>query len=431
MIDNVDSLRLLFVGPVNQDPKPTLTPDTEDPHRLTPLERRSSASLATISSLRLLGLFLVLPVFSLEASSLPGGDNAAMVGMALGIFGLTQGLLQIPYGLASDRFGRKRVITVGLSMFALGSVLAALAPSIGWMVLARALQGSGAVSAAATALLADQTRDSVRTQAMSWVGGSIGLVFAISVAVAPLLSHAVGLSGVFVITGALAAMGIVLLHWWVPAEPARDAGLQRGRLRDVLQVPELMRLNFGVFLLHAVQVAMWTAIPSMLVQAGLAKGNHWWVYLPVVMVSFLLMGMTLFPMERRGYLRGIFLFAVALIALVELAFVEVVGSNPSVLALSLLMFVFFYGFNVLEASMPSMASRLSPKNIRGASLGVYNTLQSFGFFAGGLLGGWLFKAGGSQWLFGICGVGMLLWLAVAWPMVAPMRPPRARTTKAG
>lgn len=408
-----------------------MSPDTEDPHRLTPQERRSSASLATISSLRLLGLFLVLPVFSLEAGRLPGGDNAALVGMALGIFGLSQGLLQIPFGLASDRFGRKRVITVGLTLFALGSVFAALAPSIGWLVVARALQGAGAVSAAATALLADQTRDSVRTQAMSLVGGSIGLVFAVSVGVAPLLANAVGLSGVFVVTGIFAATGIVLLHWWVPPEPARDAGLQRGRLRDVLQVPELMRLNFGVFLLHAVQVAMWTAVPSMLVQAGLAKSNHWWVYLPVVMLSFALMGMTLFPLERRGYLRGIFLFAVGLIAVVELALVEVVGNSPSVLVLSLLMFVFFYGFNVLEASMPSMASRLSPQSIRGASLGVYNTLQSFGFFAGGLLGGWLFQAGGSQWLFGICGVVMLLWLVVAWPMVAPMRAPKVRPAKAG
>jgi MFS family permease len=403
-----------------------LTTLPEDPDRLTPLERRSSASLAVISSLRLLGLFLVLPIFSLEAHNLPGGDNPALVGIALGIFGLTQGLFQIPFGLASDRFGRKRMVTIGLSVFALGSFLAAVAPSVGWLVAARALQGSGAVSAAATALLADQTRDSVRTQAMSYVGGSIGAVFAISVGIAPLLANALGLSGVFVVTGLLAITGIALLHSWVPREPAHDAGLQRGKLRDVLDSPELLRLNFGVFLLHAVQVAMWTAIPSMLVQAGLAKSNHWWVYLPVVTLSFILMGGTLFPMERRGKLRGIFLFAVGLIGLVELAFVEVVGTNPSVMLLSLLMFVFFYGFNVLEACMPSMASRLSPKNIRGASLGVYNTLQSFGFFAGGMLGGWLFKSGGSQWLFGICGIGMLLWLVVAWPMRPPMRPARRK-----
>jgi MFS family permease len=408
-----------------------LNSDSDDLYRLTALERRSSASLATISSLRLLGLFLVLPIFSIEASGLPGGDSPVWVGVALGIFGLSQGLFQIPYGLASDRFGRKRMITIGLSLFALGSFLAAAAPSIGWMVLARALQGSGAVSAAATALLADQTRDSVRTQAMSLVGGSIGLVFAVSVAVAPLLANAVGLSGVFVITGAFALTGIVLLHLWVPGEPAHDAGLQRGRLRDVLQVPELLRLNVGVFMLHAVQVAMWTAVPSMLLQAGLPKAHHWWVYLPVVSVSFLLMGMTLFPLERRGYLRGIFLCAVALIGLVELALVAVVTGSPPVACLAAILFLFFYGFNVLEASMPSMASRLSPRNIRGASLGVYNTLQSFGFFAGGLLGGWLFKAGGSQWLFGICALAMLLWLVVAWPMHAPARPRRGAVPKVG
>ncbi len=410
-----------------------MTTDTEDTSRLTPLERRSSASLAVISGLRLLGLFLVLPVFTLEARNYPGGDNAVLTGLALGIFGLTQGLLQIPFGLASDRFGRKRVMTLGLSVFALGSFMAALAPSVGWLVVARALQGSGAVSAAATALLADQTRDSVRTKAMSILGGSIGVVFAISVGVAPLLASTMGLGGIFLLTGLFALAGIVLLHQWVPPETTHDAGLQRGRLRDVLDSPELLRLNFGVFLLHAVQVAMWTAMPAMLVQAGLAKSEHWWVYLPVVAGSFVLMGGTLFPLERRGKLRGVFLFAVGLIAVVNLLLaLAVAGSAPAtVTQLASLLFLFFYAFNVLESCMPSLASRLSPRNIRGASLGVYNTLQSFGFFAGGLLGGWLFKSGGSQLLFGICTVAMLLWLAVAWPMRPPVRHSLAVAPKVG
>jgi MFS family permease len=387
--------------------------------------------LAVISGLRLLGLFLILPVFSLEARSYPGGDNTVLTGLALGIFGLTQGLLQIPFGLASDRFGRKRVMTIGLGVFAFGSFMAALAPSMGWLVVARALQGSGAVSAAATALLADQTRDSVRTKAMSVLGGSIGVVFAISVGVAPLLANTIGLVGIFVMTGLFALTGIVLLHQWVPPETTHDAGLQRGRLRDVLDSPELLRLNLGVFLLHAVQVAMWTAMPAMLVQAGLPKSVHWWVYLPVVVSSFVLMAGTLFPMERRGKLRGIFLFAVGLICVVNLLLVRAVAAPASVTQLATLLFLFFYAFNVLESCMPSLASRLSPRNIRGASLGVYNTLQSFGFFAGGLLGGWLFKSGGSQLLFGICAVAMVLWLAVAWPMRPPARHALAASPKVG
>ena len=178
---------------------------------------------------------------------------------------------------------------------------------------------------------------------------------------------------------------------------------------------------------------MWTAMPAMLVQAGLAKSEHWWVYLPVVAGSFVLMGGTLFPLERRGKLRGVFLFAVGLIAVVNLLLaLAVAGSAPAtVTQLASLLFLFFYAFNVLESCMPSLASRLSPRNIRGASLGVYNTLQSFGFFAGGLLGGWLFKSGGSQLLFGICTVAMLLWLAVAWPMRPPVRHSLAVAPKVG
>ena len=387
---------------------------------MTPVERRASGSLATVFAARMLGLFLVLPVFALEAARYPGGDDPALVGLAMGIYGLTQGLLQIPFGMASDRFGRKRVIVIGLLVFAAGSLLAAAATSLAGLLVGRSLQGAGAVSAAVTALLADQTRDAVRTKAMALVGASIGLMFALSLVVAPLLASVIGLSGLFALTGLLALGCIGVVLWWTPPEPTQHKGAGRGGLLQVLRNPALLRLDFGVFVLHAVQLAMWVAVPAMLVQAGLDKAAHWQVYLPAVLASFVVMGATLFPLERRGYLRAVFLGAVGLIALVQVG-LAFSAATPGLAAMGGLLFLFFCGFNVLEASQPSLASRVAPPQVRGAALGVYNTLQSVGFFAGGAVGGWLAKHVGLQGLFGVCAGLMLAWLVVAWPM-------RAQTT---
>jgi len=398
---------------------------------MTPLERRASFSLASIFSLRMLGLFLILPVFAIEASKYPGGSDAALIGLAMGIYGLTQAVLQFPFGLASDRLGRKRVIIFGLLVFALGSFIAAGASSLTWLAIGRAVQGAGAVSAAVTALLADQTRDIVRTKSMALVGASIGLMFALSLVAAPLLVAFTGLSGLFGLTGCLALAGVAVVIWWVPAEPAEHKNQPRGRLSEVLRLPALMRLNFGVFILHAVQLAMWMAVPALLVQTGLSRDHHWWVYLPAVLASFVVMGATLFPMEKRGYLRAVFLSAVGLITLVQVGFWALSFGTPSQLGLGLLLFVFFCGFNVLEASQPSMVSRVAPAHARGAAMGVYNTLQSLGFFAGGALGGYLVKAVGPQGLFAVCAGAMLLWLLVAWPMQAPQVAVASSAPKAG
>ncbi|MEY4259012.1 MAG: hypothetical protein RJA56_1913 [Pseudomonadota bacterium] len=380
---------------------------------MTSTERRASASLAAIFALRMLGLFLVLPVFALEAARLPGGDD-----------GLAQALLQIPFGVASDRLGRKPTIVVGLLVFALGSAVAAWAPDLTWLAVGRALQGAGAISAAVTAFLADVTRDGVRTKAMAIIGGSIALMFASSLVLAPLLAGWVGLSGIFALTTVLALLGIAVVVWWAPPEPLPEApGAQRPRTDwgVVLRDPALLRLNFGVFVLHAVQLAMWMAVPAMLVQAGLSQPEHWRMYLPAVLISLLLMGGLLFPMERRGYLRGAFLFAVALLVLVQLALWALVqpGAAPSVWTLGGVLLLFFTSFNMLEASQPSLVSRLAPTGARGAALGLYNTLQSLGFFVGGALGGWLVHAHGPSGLFVVCAVAALLWLLVAWPMSAP------------
>jgi MFS family permease len=401
---------------------------------MTATERRASFSLASIFALRMLGLFLVLPVFALEAARYPGGDDPARVGLAMGIYGLTQAFLQIPFGFASDWWGRKPVIVAGLIMFAAGSFVSAWAPDLHWLIIGRAVQGAGAISAAVTALLADTTRDEVRTKAMALIGGSIALMFALSLVVAPWLAGYIGLHGLFALTGSMAVAGIAIVLWWVPAEPLIHASAERGSVLEVLKEPALLRLNFGVFVLHAVQLAMWVALPALLVAAGLDKTRHWQVYLPAVLASFLVMGMTLFPLEKRGYLRAVFLSAVGLIFVVQAGLLWTVSSAasaaPSLGWLGALLVLFFCGFNVLEASQPSLASRVAPPHARGAALGVYNTLQSLGFFAGGALGGWITKMHGPQGLFLVCGGLMLLWLVVAWPMKAPGRAARMDVSSA-
>ena len=397
-----------------------------DDSRMTGPERRASTALAGVFALRMLGLFLVLPVFALEAARLPGGDDAARVGLAMGMYGLTQAFLQIPLGLASDHWGRKPVIVAGLLLFALGSGIAAWAPDLTWLTIGRGVQGAGAISAAVTAFLADVTRDGVRTKAMALVGASIALMFALSLVLAPLLAASIGLAGIFGLTGVLALMGVAVVVWVAPPEPIRQApqGSRNSGMAQVLRHAGLLRLNLGVFVLHAVQLAMWMAVPALLVQAGLVKADHWQVYLPAVVASLLVMGGVLFPLERRGRLRGVFLAAIALIALVQLGLWWAAHGSataaPGVWTLGLLMWLFFIGFNTLEASQPSLVSRLAPAHARGAALGVYNTLQSVGFFAGGAVGGWLARAHGAEGLFMACGAAMLVWLVLAWPMRVPL-----------
>jgi MFS family permease len=325
-----------------------------DPTRMTGDERRAGGALALVFALRMLGLFIVLPVFALEAARLPGGDDPARVGSAMGLYGLTQAFLQIPFGIASDRFGRKPTIVAGLLVFAAGSAIAAWAPDLTWLAAGRAVQGAGAISAAVTAFLADVTRDSVRTKAMAMVGASIALMFALSLVIAPLLAGWVGLPGIFLMTCSLALLGIAVVLWVAPPEPVvhkpSDMQQVRGGLAEVLRHPGLLRLNLGVFVLHAVQLAMWMALPAMLVQAGLPKAAHWQVYLPAVAASLLVMGGVLFPMERKGQLRVAFLVSIGLILAVQLA---VGGRRDAQPGRWVLLFVFFIGFNTMKPASPA------------------------------------------------------------------------------
>ena len=394
-------------------------------HRMTPLERRAGLSLSSIYAVRMLGLFMVMPVFALEARRYIGGEDPSAVGLAMGVYGLVQAALQLPMGWAADRWGRKRVIVLGLILFGVGSVLGMWATTVHQLAWARALQGAGAISAAVSALLADQTRDEVRTKAMAMIGASIGLMFALSLVIGPFLNHAGGLSLIFAVTAALALAGILIVLFWTPAEPAlpaHAASAAPGTLRQLLLGADLMRLNLGVFVLYAVQISTWVGLPFLLVQAGLAVADHGWLYLPVVLMSFVVMGVTLFPLERKGRLRGLFLACIALVLVVQLGFAQQAMGSVSLTAMGAWLFVFFCGFNVLEASQPSQASRLAPPAVRATVLGIYNTLQSLGIFVGGAAGGLLSKKIGVVGLFGLNAALLLVWLLAAWGMrVVPVQ----------
>lgn len=386
--------------------------------RLSPEERRVGLSLAAIFGLRMLGLFLVLPVFALAAKTLPGGDNLTLVGLAIGAYGLTQACLQILYGSASDRFGRKPVIVFGLLLFALGSVVAALAPDIYWMIAGRVLQGAGAISAAVSALAADLTREEHRTKVMAMIGSSIGLVFAGSLVLAPLLYGWVGLSGIFWLTAFLALGAIVVLLKVVPAAPPPVVGAPVP-LSQVLLHPQLLRLNFGVFALHLMQTAMWVLVPAALVNlGGLEPARHWQVYLPAVLLSFVVMVPAIIAAEKYGKMKPVFRSAIVLLLLVQLGFYSF---GQSLWTLALWLTLFFVAFNILEATQPSLISRIAPPQAKGKALGLYNTLQALGLFTGGALGGYLAKTFGPDTVFMACGVLALGWLLLSFGMQVPVR----------
>jgi MFS family permease len=380
---------------------------------MSALEIRASVSLASIFALRMLGLFLILPVFAIHAQTLPGGGSATMVGLALGIYGLTQSFGQIPLGAASDRYGRKRIIVIGLLLFAIGSLICALADDIYWVIAGRAVQGAGAISAAVTAFIADATREEHRTKAMAMVGGSIGLTFAGSLVGAPLLYDWIGMAGMFYLIAILSIAAIFVVVYVTPQAPPLPK--KPASFKEVLRDPELMRLNYGVFALHVTQMAMFVVVPAALVsQLGLPVQEHWKVYLPVVLASFALMLPPIFIGEKRGMMKHVFVAAIALLVLVQVAMgvVFMIAGAPAWMLVCMLL-LFFIAFNVLEATQPSLVSRIAPAAGRGAALGVYNTLQALGLFCGGALGGWLVQNVGPASVFILGTVLSLAWLIIA------------------
>lgn len=389
--------------------------------QMFPSEWRAGVTLSGVYALRMLGMFLVLPVLSLYAASLPGAENnKTLVGMAMGIYGLTQAALQLPLGIASDKFGRKKVIYVGLIVFAAGSFLAAAADSLHMLVAARAVQGAGAVSAAVTALLADLTRDEVRTRAMAMIGLSIGLTFSVSLVLAPVIADFIGVSGLFMLTGALTVSSIAVVAWMTPDPEVskfhEDAQTQPSRMGEVLKNRQLLTLDFGIFALHAAQMALFTALPFALENLGLMKIQHWKVYLPSTVTGLIVMIPLIIVGETRGKLKQVFVLGIACIALAQAG---LLFGLHSVWLITGYLVVYFIGFNVLEASLPSMVSKIAPPDLKGTAMGVYNTLQSVGLFVGGASGGLLFQHYGFASIFAFCCVLMGVWLLIALCSPAP------------
>ena len=382
-------------------------------------ERRAISGLAGLYASRMLGLFMVLPVLALYADTLTGA-TPLLVGVALGIYGLTQATLQIPFGLLSDRIGRKRVIAMGLLIFAFGSVVAAMADSIGGVILGRALQGGGAVAAAIMALLADQTREQVRTAAMATIGLSIGVSFAIAMVLVPWLASWAGLSGVFWFTALLTLVGLLVLWRWVPPAPRRlrhrDVGLDRKQFKSVITRPDLWRLDLSIFALHLVLMAIFVAIPFRLLNAGVAVEYHGLAYLGIMALSFVAMVPLVIIAEKRQRMRLMCLLAIGAIA-ASLASLGLSLSQGHWLFVWL--FVFFTGFNLLEATLPSMLSKLAPAGAKGTAMGVYSTSQFLGAFLGGTLGGLLANTWGLNAVFIGCAVLALAWWVAMWRMPSP------------
>ena len=384
---------------------------------LTSAERRASISLAGLFAARMLGLFLLLPVFAVAAKSLDGGLDPAKVGLALGIYGLTQAVMQIPFGMASDRFGRRPIVLIGLSLFVVGSVICAVSDDIFWVTIGRAIQGSGAISAAITAWLADATRPEVRTRAMAMIGASIGLSFALSLVIAPIIVGWGGLSGLFWLITGLGAVAFVVAALVVPAVPRTPKPEHPLPAKVVLAHPGLLRLNFGVFCLHLSQVALFVVMPPLLVSlGGIQTDALWQVYLPVLFVSFVFMvPIIIFTEKRRAHPKTL-RFAVAGLVAVGIGF-AVTGTNW--LWLLFWLTAFFIAFNVLEALQPSLVSRVAPPEMKGLALGVYNTTQATGLFLGGALGGWLVQSMGNAAVFWVIAGLSAIWLAVTWRLTMP------------
>ena len=389
-------------------------------NQMTTTERKAVFSLASIYALRMMGLFMILPVFSLYAEDLEGVISI-LVGLAIGIYGLTQALFQIPYGMLSDRYGRKPVITVGLIIFALGSVVAAMSDSITGVILGRALQGAGAIAATVMALTADLTREERRLTAMAIIGMSIGLAFSVSLVMGPVLNSWIGVDGIFWLTAvmALAAIGVLYLVVPTPVRSTfhRDAMTAPEQLSVVIKDPQLIRLDVGIFLLHLILTATFVVLPLALRdQAGLAVESHWAIYLPVMLIAIAIMIPFVIIAESKKRIKEVFGSAILTIAIAEVVFLVLHQSVPAIVFALLL---FFVAFNVLEATLPSLVAKISPPDRKGTAMGVYSSSQFLGAFFGGTLGGWMYGQFGLGAVFGMCAFFAVVWFILSMTMQSP------------
>lgn len=398
----------------------------DSPQKLTALEWRATTSLALIFALRMFGMFSILPVLAIYAHGLPGGNDQFLIGVALGIDGLAQAILQIPFGLLSDRFGRKRMIYIGLALFALGSFIAASATTIEMIIFGRLIQGTGAISAAVMALLADLTREEHRSKSMAVIGMSIGVTFGVSLILGPTLNHYIGVPGIFALTGVLAVLAMGAVRFIVPDPLASrvhgDAQTVPGQLKAVWKNSELQRLNFGIFTLHAAMRGIFVAVPLLLLNVGgMPVASHWKVYLPVLAISFFGVVPAIIVAEKHGRMKPVFCGAVGLLFVSTILMAVLVNHFAGIVTA---LFLFFVAFNLLEATLPSLVSKIAPAGSKGTAIGVYNTGQFLGLFLGGAIGGFLAQHADYSAVFAFSSG-----LGIAWFMMAiSMQPPPAVKT---
>ena len=388
---------------------------------MSPLEIKSSVLLASIYSLRMLGIFLILPIFVIYASELSGRPTEFQIGLAFGIYGLTQAILQIPFGITSDRLGRKPVIYFGLLLFIIGSFIAGVSDQIEGVIIGRAIQGSGAISAVLTAFLSDLTSDESRTKGMAIIGASIGLTFALSLVISPILNKLIGVPGIFLLMGILAfiALGVVRFFIDEPLDNKKINSENSNDIKTILKNFDLNRLNFGIFALHASQISMFMAIPFYLINQGdIPLNQHWLIYLPVLAISFIFIVPMIIFSEKKNKTKESFIFSIALLFVTQFLFIYF---SNGIVGIIIALIFYFIGFNYLEASLPSLVSKLAPIQRRGLALGVYNSSQSLGIFVGGSLGGLIANFYGYQGTFLFCSLLIMIWFILSITMKMPIK----------
>jgi MFS family permease len=383
-------------------------------------EKRATWSLASIYALRMLGLFMILPVLSLFAEQLEGSTHA-LIGLAMSIYGLPQVLLQIPFGLLSDKFGRKKIILIGLVLFFIGSVIAAFSSTIYGVLVGRAFQGAGAVSAVVMALVADLTQEVHRTKAMATIGISIGMSFGVGIIAGPIISHFGGVQAVFGVTAVLTLLAMLVVIYIVPnpqhSKLHRDAEFVPEQAMNALKNPDLLRLDYGIFVLHLILMAIFVVVPSLMRQAGLEAGHEWQVYLPVFVGSMAVMIPFIILAEKKRKMKQVFLGAIGVLVLAELGLSQFHDTLISIIGF---LAVFFCGFNLLEATLPSLISKTAPADLKGTAMGAYSSCQFMGLFLGGVIGGWFNGQFGVTAVFLFCAVAAFSWFLVS----LTMKPPR-------
>jgi MFS family permease len=393
---------------------------TKTSDSMTPTELRASIGLASVYGLRMLGLFIILPIFAIYAEHLPGGENHLMIGIALGAYGLTQAILQIPAGWLSDHYGRKPVIYIGLILFAIGSLIAASADNIYWIIAGRIIQGAGAINAAVMALTADLTREEHRTKAMAMIGMTIGVSFAVSMVLSPLLYASIGMHGIFIMTAVLAVFAMIVIAFFIPNPGITrfhtDTEASGKRFGEVLRNKDLLRLDFGIFSLHAILMSVFMQVPFLLKNDGLHAAYHWKVYLPVMLLAFALMIPPIIYADKKSRTKEVFMGAIALAVMAQLSLLTF---HDSVLSVAAALLLFFVAFNLLEAMLPSLISKTAPLTAKGTAMGVYSSVQFLGAFVGASAGGFLMQYYGGDAVLIFAIVLLILWLLVASGMKSP------------